>query len=62
LDSQPGGFGEFDQSHTVSTMLFGCHRYLEAHGTEVSPEKERIEAIMAELEAWMAERGHSYTS
>lgn len=60
LDSRPGGLSAFDQSYTVSTMLFGCHRYLEAHGAHATPEKDRIEAIKGELEAWMRERGCVY--
>lgn len=62
LETQPGGLSAFDQSYTVSTMLFGCHRYLAAHAPDVSPEKDRIEAIRGELEGWMRERGYVYNS
>lgn len=62
LESQPGGLPAFDQSYTVSTMLFGCHRYLAAYATDASSEKERIETIKGELETWMRERGYVYNS
>lgn len=62
LESQPGGLSAFEQSYTVSTMLFGCHRYLSAHEADASAEKERIETIKGELEAWMLDRGYVYNS
>lgn len=62
LERQPGGLAAFEQSHTVSTMLFGCHRWLSTNGKDASEEERRsIEAIRAELEDWMIQRGLQYT-
>lgn len=54
----PGGLEAFEQPQTVSTMLFGCYRWLESGGAELrSEEKSEIEAIVVELEEWMSRRG-----
>lgn len=53
-----GGLDAFDQSSTISTMLFGCDRWLEEYGaSEQDDTRERIKTIRAELEAWMGQRG-----
>lgn len=56
-----GGIAEFGQSATVSTMLFGCHRWLESNpdqsaGTEMS----EILDIKDQLEDWMRLRGKTF--
>lgn len=57
-----GGLDKVEQSATVSTMLFGCHSWLEKHGERSPPEVvTRIEVIKAELEDWMQTRGLTFT-
>ena len=61
LQLQPGGLEAFDQSQTVSTMLFGCHRSLETQAlAEDLDTRARIEAIRDELEAWMRQRNLAF--
>lgn len=46
-----GGLSSVKQSATVSTMLFGCHRWLELHaGQSSAAEVSEIERITSELE------------
>ncbi|MFD2648827.1 hypothetical protein ACFSX5_13635 [Devosia albogilva] len=53
-----GGVDSVDQIATVSTMLFGCHRWLEVYAEEASPsETSRIIQIRDELEGWLSKRG-----
>ena len=62
LDELGGGLVAFDQSATVSTMLFGCHSWLEHHAATASAdETARMERIKAELEKWMSARGLTFT-
>jgi hypothetical protein len=62
LDRQPGGLAAFEQSSTVSTILFGCHRWLDTHAQAASEEeRSQIESIVAELEEWMRQRGKIFT-
>lgn len=62
LDRLGGGLEAFDQSPTVSTMLFGCHSWLKHHaGTASAEEAATMKRIKAELETWMSVRGLSYT-
>lgn len=56
-----GGMSHFEQSATVTTMLFGCHRWLEFHAATADHDVVRsIEAIKNELEQWLADRGQRY--
>ena len=42
----------------VSTILFGCQRWMEKNGpTADHVTREQILTIQSELEAWLAERG-----
>ena len=54
-----GGLDAFEQSSTISTMLFGCDRWLEQYGEDQQYDdtRVRIEVIRSELEAWMQQRG-----
>ena len=53
-----GGLNSVDQVATVSTMLFGCYRWLEACAEDAVPwETEKITEIRDALEGWMNERG-----
>jgi hypothetical protein len=62
LDELGDGLEAFDQSATVSTMLFGCNSWLTHHaGTATPDEVARMKRIKAELETWMSVRGLSYT-
>jgi len=62
VDELGGGLEAFDQSATVSTMLFGCHSWLKHHaGTASAVEAATMHRIKAELEAWMSARGLRYT-
>lgn len=62
LDELGGGLEAFDQSATVSTMLFGCHSWLKHHAqTSSDDERARMELIKAELEQWMSVRGLLYS-
>ena len=62
LDELGGGLEAFDQSATVSTMLFGCHSWLKHHaGMASAEEAATMQRIKAELEEWMRMRGLSYT-
>lgn len=45
-------------SAAVSTILFGCQRWLEKNGTTAAQAtREQVLTIQDELEAWLAERG-----
>jgi hypothetical protein len=56
-----GGLATIEQSATVSTMLFGCHRWLEAYGDQsAASEVSEIRRIRDELENWMSVRGKSF--
>lgn len=62
IDELGGGLEAFDQSATVSTMLFGCHSWLKHHaGIASAGEAATMHRIKAELEAWMNARGLRYT-
>ena len=62
LDELGGGLEAFDQSATVSTMLFGCHSWLAHYAGTASPDEvARMERIGDELEDWMSGRGLTYT-
>lgn len=62
VDQISGGLATFNQSATISTMLFGCNTWLRNHADSASEaEIERIETIKAELEAWLAQRGLAFT-
>lgn len=62
LDKLGGGLETFDQSATVSTMLFGCHSWLKHHaGSASAEEAANMTRIKAELETWMSVRGLRYT-
>lgn len=53
-----GGLDAINQSATVSTMLFGCRSWLRDYAADAADEEiERIDAIRAELEGWLAKRG-----
>lgn len=57
-----GGVESFDQSATISTMLFGCQSWLRVHAAGASEaEIRQIEAIKAELEDWLERRGLVFT-
>ena len=61
LEQHGGGLASYEQSFTVSTMLFGCHRWLDRHGVDAPPaQAERIAEIRHELEDWMVQRGLTY--
>ena len=52
-----GGLDAFDQSPTISTMLFGCNRWLEEHEEDQHDDiRRRIVDIKSELEAWKRQR------
>ena len=55
-----GGLAAVNQSATVSTMLFGCHRWLELHADQSSAEVSEIKRIKDELESWMSIRGKTF--
>jgi hypothetical protein len=56
-----GGLDQVEQSATISTMLFGCHSWLEKHASDSTPEVvRRIEEIKTELEGWMRSRGLNF--
>lgn len=56
-----GGLTTIEQPATVSTMLFGCHRWLSVHSHLSSAEEvSKIEHIKRELENWMSTRGMSF--
>lgn len=56
-----GGISQFEQSATVTTMLFGCHRWLESQAATADHNVVRsIEVIKGELEQWLADRGLRY--
>lgn len=56
-----GGLSKLEQSATVSTMLFGCHRWLSVHAHRSHPEEvTEIEHIKTELENWMSIRGKRF--
>lgn len=62
VDNQPGGLETFDQSSTVSTMLFACNTWLSQYADMANEiEVDRITLIKSELEAWMIARGHLLT-
>lgn len=62
VESFEGGLAVFQQSATVSTMLFGCRSWLRTHAGEASPaEVAEIERVKSELEHWMSARGLTYT-
>lgn len=62
LDELGEGLEAFEQSATVSTMLFGCHSWFKHHADTALPEDaNRMERINAELENWMSVRGHTFT-
>lgn len=62
LDELGGGLEAFEQSATVSTMLFGCHSWLMHHAGGAPPEETvKIEQIKVELEKWMSGRGLTFT-
>lgn len=62
LDRVGPGLDRFEQSATVSTMLYGCRSWLEHHGVTAETQMlERIRSIEAELTAWMAIRGRTST-
>ncbi len=53
-----GGLAATERSATVSTMLFGCYRWLELQDDISSPpHAAQIEFIKNELENWMSARG-----
>lgn len=61
LEQHGGGLASYEQSYTVSTMLFGCHQWLDRHSADASPNQtRRIEEIRYELEEWMGQRGLAY--
>lgn len=62
VDRLGGGLDKFEQSATVSTMLFGCHSWLDRHSdTAAAEEISGIQKIKAELESWMQARGRTFT-
>lgn len=63
LDLAGQGLDDFEQSATVSTMIYGCRSWLEHYGTTADAAKlDRIRSIEAELTAWMANRGRTFTA
>lgn len=61
LDRIGTGLAAFEQSSTVSAMLFGCYRCLEDPESGLSSElTAELETIKAELEEWMSKRGLKY--
>ena len=62
LDQMGGGLAAFEQSATVSTMLFGCRRWIETKaGVAAAGDVERIQHIRDELEHWLEKRGLTFT-
>ena len=56
-----GGIATVSQSATVSTMLFGCNRWLESHADQSSaPDVSEIRRIKDELEKWLSARGKTF--
>jgi hypothetical protein len=50
-------------SATVTTMLFGCHHWLQHHSDSAAGDTlDRIQFVKRELETWLAERGLQYWS
>ena len=61
VDKQDGGLAGFQEAATISTMLFGCNRWLETQsGTAAADEMSAIEDIKSELEAWLRQRGRTF--
>lgn len=61
LDTAGSGLEGFEQSATISTMLFGCKAWLLSHGQNADgTTMDRIRQIEAELTSWLAERGQVY--
>ena len=61
LDTLGKGLNGFDQSATVSTMLYGCNSWLTHHAQAASPDEvAKIRRIKAELERWLEARGLTY--
>jgi hypothetical protein len=60
IQQQPDGLAGA-ASATVTTMLFGCHHWLEHHSGSAAPDTlDRIHRVKHELETWLAERGLEY--
>lgn len=56
-----GGLASYEQSATVSTMLFGCNRWLELNaGKSSAQDISEIERIRDELCNWIKLRGKTY--
>ncbi|WP_449397210.1 hypothetical protein [Devosia riboflavina] len=61
LEQHGGGLASNEQSFTVSTMLLGCHQWLDRHAVDAPPaQAERIAEIKRELEDWLGQRGLTY--
>lgn len=57
-----GGLASYEQSATVSTMLFGCNRWLELNaGNSSAQDISEIERIKDELHNWIKLRGKTYS-
>jgi hypothetical protein len=55
---QYAGSADTWSSAAVSTILFGCERWIEKNGPNADQvTRERVVTIKDELEAWLAERG-----
>lgn len=63
LDRVGPGLDGFEQSATISTMLYGCRSWLEHYGKTAEPQMlETIRSIEAELVAWMVARSRTFTA
>jgi hypothetical protein len=62
VTKQEGGLGAFEQSATISTMLFACNRWLSTNaGSSTASEIAQIERIKSELGGWMDDHGLQFT-
>ncbi|WEJ56761.1 hypothetical protein [Devosia sp. FJ2-5-3] len=62
LDVVGPGLDAFDQTATVSTMLFACRSWLRNHAPAADPQmQDKIQYIDNELTSWMTDRGLAFT-
>lgn len=60
IEKHQGGLDDVKETATISTMLFGCRRWLAAHGSDQDTDPEitrRLETVEAELTEWLRKRG-----